>query len=95
MDFSLCSAPPHLPSPRFAPREARVLGHGWQVNRVRENSWAEQQGVLAGDELHCSSAKPRCWWFWNNFEITFIYGSTELYIFHHRVVGIMKNGDSI
>ena len=36
----------------FGPRESREFGRGWQVMRVRENSWAEQQGLRAGDELH-------------------------------------------
>ncbi|CAJ1362994.1 unnamed protein product [Effrenium voratum] len=42
----------------FAPRESRQLGRGWQVARVRENTWAEQNGVQPGDELHYINGHP-------------------------------------
>ncbi|CAK9078491.1 unnamed protein product, partial [Durusdinium trenchii] len=42
----------------FRPRESRELGRGWQVLRVRENTWAEQQGVQPGDELHYIEGHP-------------------------------------
>ncbi|CAE8643755.1 unnamed protein product, partial [Polarella glacialis] len=42
----------------FGPREARGLGRGWPVLRVRPESWAERCGVQNGDELHRANGQP-------------------------------------
>mmetsp|Transcript_108917 Transcript_108917/g.274077 ORF Transcript_108917/g.274077 Transcript_108917/m.274077 type:complete len:382 (+) Transcript_108917:318-1463(+) len=36
----------------FGAREARGLGRGWPVVRLREGGWAQRSGIKEGDELH-------------------------------------------